>query len=446
MPPRRTYRQAVSTPARIGWVMYDWADSAFALGIITVLGPAFFLGVFHKAATPEGLSVGGATAMNLGGVSVTGEAAWAFLISLSALVVAVSSPFLGALADLGGYKRRLLGLFFLSGAAATAAVALGVSWWWTGLCMLLANIGYEGAHVYYNGFLAEMASEEDRPLLSSAGFSLGYLGGMVALLGALAWFVPPHGDIHHAFLWIGAWWGGFGLITLLLVRDAAVQGRAHSWGNQLKTARQELVRTLKGLRNHPQALWFLGAFLLYNDGITTLITAITPFALQNLYVDEARTLHPQVKDLIPAILLSQIVAIPGSLATGWLASRWGEKASLYLCLAILCFVLFYGQVIQTMRELMVMAGLVGLVLGGSQAISRSLYASFIPPGRSAEFFSFYALSHKVSSVFGPLLYGVILLFTGQTRTALLGMCVLFVAGGVLLWRVDVPLGRAQREV
>ena len=185
------------------------------------------------------------------------------------------------------------------------------------------------------------------------------------------------------------------------------------------------------------------AFLLYNDGIATLISNVTPYALQNIYLDAALTEKITLNELIRAIILVQIIAFPGSLFCGWLATRYGEKPTIYFTLAVFTAVVTYGQVVQLVSEFYVMAAMIGLVLGGAQAISRSLFASFVPPGKSAEFFGFFALSSKFSAMFGPLVYSGLILLTGDTRLALLSLTVFFLAGGTMLYFVNVEKGRAD---
>ncbi len=170
---------------------------------------------------------------------------------------------------------------------------------------------------------------------------------------------------------------------------------------------------------------------------------MTPYALQNIYLDPELTQPITSKELIPAIIMIQVIAFPGSLLCGWLATRLGEKATIYITLAVYTGVVSYGQVVNQVWQFYLMAALVGLVLGGSQAISRSLFASFIPRGKNAEFFAFYALSSKFSAMFGPLIYGGLLLFTGSTRLGLLSLTLFFLAGGLVLYFVNVPKGRAD---
>jgi len=439
---RSSFWAGFATRERLGWVVYDWANSAFVLCVVTVLGSAYFVGVFQAAARHGGATVGEEPALVLAGLPVTAEAAWSFVIAAAALLVAVCSPFLGAIADAWGARKRFLQAFCALGVAATAALWWGGPWWWVGLLILLGIVGFEGGNVYYNAFLPDIAGGRDEDMVSATGYAAGYVGGVLVLIAALAWFVPPRGDIHHAFLLIALWWGGFALVTFALLRERPGRPPAGG-GGTLRQAARELARTVGSVRRYRNAGLFLLAFLLYNDGIATLISNVTPYALQNIYLDRSLTRRIGLEEMIGAIILVQVVAFPGAMLCGWLATRLGDKRALYLMLAVFTGVVAYGQVAQVVRELYVLAALIGLVLGGAQAVSRSLYSRFVPAGRNAEFFSFFALSQKFSAMFGPLFYGLSVLLTGSTRLALLSLVVFFVAGGAVLSLVNVQQGQAE---
>lgn len=426
---------------RLGWVLYDWANSAYVLCVITVLGSAYFIANFEQAAR-EGVGArhGGALSISLGGMAITAEAAWSFIIAASALIVALSSPLLGALADGTGTKKRFLAVYCLIGVMATLALWFPMPWWAVGILILAGNVGFEGGNVYYNAFLPEIVGDRDRNMLSGMGYAAGYLGGVLVLIASLIFFVPPRGEVSNAFLLIGVWWGGFAMLSLAWLREAP-PARGQGKTGPLRTAWRELGGTLRDFARYPQALRFLGAFLLYNDGIATLISNTTPFALQNIYVDAALTEKMGLSHLIPAIIMIQILAIPGSLACSWLANRLGEKWAIILTLVVFATVLAYGQVVQLVREFYVMAALIGLVLGGAQAVSRSLFAALIPKGKHAQFFSFFALSARFSAFAGPFLYGLILIWTGNARLSLLSLTLFFFAGGTLLYWVDIDAGK-----
>lgn len=436
--------RTLATRERVGWIAYDWANSAYVLCIITVLGSAYFVHVFEATARHAGpLMVGPAPALRVAGVPVTAEAAWSLVVGLSAAIVAFSSPLLGAIADGGGHKKRFLIAYCFTGALCTALLWTGLPWWAVAGLVLVSNVGFEGGNVFYNAFLPEIAGPAEQDAVSSAGYAFGYIGGVLALIVALIFFVPPRGDVHNAFLLVAVWWAGFALIPFTILHERGPTRRRPAGLGPVRAAWRELRTTLGHVARMPQAALFLGAFLLYNDGIATLISNATPYALQNIYMDPAHTQHITLDALIMAIVMIQIIAFPGSLFCGWLATRFGEKAALYFALVIFAGVVTYGQVVSLVSEFYVMAALIGLVLGGSQAISRSLFAKFTPPGRTAEFFAFFALSSKFSAMLGPLVYGGLVLLTGDTRPALLSLTLFFTAGAVLLYFVNIERGRAD---
>jgi MFS transporter, UMF1 family len=439
-----SFWRTIATPERAGWIAYDWANSAYVLCVITVIGSAYFVGVFEAAArSAGGLTVGPAPALRVAGVAVTAEAAWSLIMGAAAAIVAFSTPLLGAMADAAGHKKRFMQVYCYAGVLATAALWLGLPWWAVGLLILVGTVGFEGGNVFYNAFLPEIAGPEEQDAVSSGGYAFGYIGGVVVLIASLIWFVPPRGDVHIAFLLVAAWWGGFALLTFSLLHERRALRERPTGVGPVRAAARELRRTLGHVMRMPQAALFLAAYLLYNDGIATLISNATPYALQNIYMDPAHTQHITLQALIVAIIMIQLIAFPGSVFCGWLATRVGEKPTLYLTLGVFAFVVTYAQVVSLVREFYVMAALIGLVLGGAQAISRSLFAKFVPPGRTAEFFAFFGLSEKMSAMLGPLVYGGLVLLTGQTRFALLSLTLFFLAGGTLLYFVNVQRGRAD---
>lgn len=438
------YWRTLVTRERVGWIAYDWANSAFVLCVITVIGAKYLVALFEAAAREAGdLMVGPAPALRVGGVALTAEATWSGVVGLSAAFVALSSPFLGAVADAGGIKRRFLQVYCALGVVCTLALWFPLPWWAVALLILVANIGFEGGNVYYNGFLPEIAGPREQDQVSSAGYAFGYIGGVLVLIAALFLFVLPGRDVRHAFLLVGVWWGGFALLTFAWVHERPSAHGHTTVAGVLGGAWRQLKGTVQSVSDNRPALLFLCAFLLYNDGIATLISNVTPFALQNVYLDATLTRKVGLQQIIYAIILVQVIGFPGALACGWLSTRIGEKRTLYLTLVVYTAVVSYAQVITVMKEFYVMAAAVGMVQGGAQAISRSLYASFVPPGRTAEYFALFALSSKFSAMIGPLVYGGLLLLTGETRLAVFSLAVFFVLGGVLLSMVNVERGRAN---
>ena len=426
---------------RLGWAFYDWANSAFVLCVITVIGPAYFVGTFQNAA-------GGQGRLPFAGLMMDAEAAWSLMIGLSALVVALSSPLLGYLSDQGGMRKRFLAAYCLLGVLATLTLWWPLPWWGVALFILLGNIGFEGGNVFYNAYLTTLAAPADQARLSSLGFAMGYLGGLLALVMCLVWFIlPPESDaalVRNSFILVGLWWGGFALLSFAwLPPDRGGKPPAQRGGVPNGGAVGHLVQSLRDFWRLPNAVRFLLAFLLYIDGITTLISNVTPYALKNIFMDADQTVPISMQHLITAIILVQACAIPGTVFHGWLATRLGEKRTLYITLFWFAGVVAYGMVARLVTEFYVMAGCIGLVLGASQAISRSVFGQLVPPGWEAEYFGYYAISSKFSSVLGPWVYGALVLWTGESRQAIFSLVLFFAVGGILLSRVDMDQGRIE---
>lgn len=440
-------RTGTATRERIGWVVYDWANSAFILCVITVIGAQYFVQQFEAAARGAGdLHVGPAPALRVLGLAMPAEAVWSFCMAAGALLVVVLTPITGALADDWGVKKRFLIGYCALGVVACLALSFPMPWWALALLIVLGLVGFEAGNVFYNAFLPQIAAPEEQGAVSSVGYAAGYLGGVLALILSLIFFTPlvlggAAGPIRFSFGLVGVWWGGFALITFALLREHPVAREPESAWQAVTGAFVDLGHTIVLFTQHPQALRFLIAYLLYNDGVATLISNVTPYAMQNIYTDAAHTQHIGTVHLVGAIVLVQLVALPGSLVCGWIAHRIGDKATILLTLVVFTAGVMYGQIAHLVSEFYVMAGGVGFVLGGCQALSRSLFASFIPEGRNAEFFSFFAMSNKVSAMLGPLTYGTLLTLTGNTRVALASLGVFFAAGGLLLATVKVAEGR-----
>jgi len=435
---RRPWRTMLRHRPTLGWLLYDWANSPFVLTIITVIGSAYFVGVFEHTARESGdLHVGPAPALLLGGVKITAEAAWSLTIALSGLVVALSSPLLGALADRAGTRWRFMATYCTVGALAAVGLYLHLPWWGIALLILLGNVGFEGGNVFYNAWLPELGPGPMQDRLSSMGYALGYIGGLVVLGVSLAMFVPPRGDVRHAFVLVGLWWAAFGWLSMTMLPPQRT--RLAGQVGALALMRQ----IFRDLLRYPQAARMLLAFMVYNDGIVTLISNVTPYALQNIYEDAARTQPISITQLTIVIMLVQFLASVGSIFCGWLSTRIGEKATIVYTLCQFAVVVTYGLVADSLLEFYVMAVFIGWVLGGAQATSRALFSMLIPAEKSTEFFGFFAMSSKFSAVVGPLIYSGLILWTGDTRYALFSLVVFFVLGAALLMGVRVPQGVAQ---
>jgi len=418
--------------AWFGWCMYDWANSAFATVILASVLPVYFASLVP----PGGAQV------SLFGLQRTmpASALWGYAVSFSMLLVAVAAPWLGALGDRRGIRRRLLIVFALVGAVATSLLALagpGQYLLAAGL-FVIANAGFAAGNIFYNAFLPALADNSELDRLSSRGFALGYIGGGVMLLIAFL-LIQFHGFFgfadqgsatRGAFVLTGLWWGLFALPTFRYVREEVF---VHKPAPLLRGLRGYL-QIFAQVRRHPDLLLFLVAFLFYNDGIQTVIAVSAIFGREELGLSQTTVLS--------VFLMIQFVAMPGSLLYGRAAERWGAKRSILAGLLLFIAVTVYAYTMQKGWEFWILGFVVALIFGGLQAISRSLYAALIPQGKSAEFFAFYAISGKFASVVGPLLFAIIADLTGSTRLSILALASLFIVGLLLLAGVNVARGKA----
>jgi len=414
--------------ARRGWVIYDWANSAFATVILSALFPVYFASL-----VPAG---GG----QIPGLSepVPASALWGYAVSGSLLLVAIAAPYAGRLADQHGWQYRLLCIFALGGATACTLLALpghGDYLLAAGLFML-ANLGFAAGNIFYNAYLPLLAGPTEMDRLSSRGYAFGYIGGAIPLLAAFI-LIKQHdmlgiSDVAMAsrvsFLLAGLWWGGFALPTLLgLPRVPRGTGTP-----QLRLTPRAYLGTLKELRHYPDLLRFLAAFLLYNDGIQTIIVVSALFGSQELGLSQG--------DILACFLMIQFLAMPGTLLCERVARRIGPLRSVQLALMLFILITLFAFVMRHAWQFWALAVLVALVLGGAQALSRSLFAGLVPATRSSEFFGFFAISNKFAAILGPFLFALINQLTGSIRQAILVLALFFIVGLVLLARVDFARG------
>ena len=418
--------------AWFGWCMYDWANSAFATVILAAVLPVYFVSLVPEGGAP----------LSLFGQSRTmpASALWGYAVSLSMVLVAVTAPWLGILADRQGRRRQLLIFFALLGAVATTLLALAGPgrYLLAATLFIVANVGFAAGNIFYNAFLPALAESHEIDRLSARGFAFGYIGGGLMLLIAFAMIqgyeflgFPDRGAATRAgFLLTGLWWAGFAIPTFRHVRDSAFLHPPAP----LPTGFRGYLRTFGELRQYPDLLRFLVAYLFYNDGIQTIIVVSAIFAREELGLSQV--------SILGCFLMIQFVAMPGSLLFGRLAEKQGAKRAVMLSLILFIAVSAYAFTMQHDWEFWILGLVVALILGGSQAISRSLFASLVPVTKTAEFFSFYAISGKFASIFGPLLFALIADLTGSSRHAILALGIFFLIGIILLAGVDMTRGKA----
>ncbi|NYT92277.1 MFS transporter [Salinispora sp. H7-4] len=430
---------------RTGWYFYDWANSAFQTTVITVfLGP-FLTTVAEQAA---GCELGADSCVGYVyplGIKVAVGSYYPYLISLSVLLTVFVLPVVGAVADRTRHKKRLLAAAAYVGAGATVAMAFvtGERYLLGGALFLVANIAFGAAIVVYNSFLPQLGGPDDRDGISSRGWALGYLGGglLLALNLAVVTAFTEEGNPQRtldlarwSIVSAGVWWAAFTLVPLRWLREHPTAAALTSGGNVLTDGFRQLGRTLRQLRAYPLTLFFLLAFLVYNDGIATVITLSSQYGTEELRLTQST--------LIITILLVQFLAFGGALLLGALARRIGAWKTVLLSL-----VLWIAVVIAAFRlpaeaplPFMALGAAIGLVLGGSQALSRSLFSQLIPAGKEGEYYGFYEISDRGTSWLGPLAFGLVFQLTNSYRVGLVSLLIFFVVGFVLL--LAVPMRRA----
>lgn len=430
---------------RTGWYFYDWANSAFQTTVITV-----FLGPFLTTVTEQaaGCALGADDChgrVHPLGISIAAGSYFPYLVSLSVLLTVFVLPVMGAVADRAPRRKPLLGTAAFIGAAATCGIGFvtGEQYLLGGVLFVIANVSFGAAVVVYNSFLPQLAGPDERDKVSSRGWAFGYLGGGLLLLINLVVVLSlsVDGDARRtldlarwSIVSAGVWWAVFTLLPLRWLREHPRQGEHAAGGNVLTDGFKQLGATLRGLRSYPLTLFFLGAFLVYNDGIQTVISLASQFGTEELHLPQST--------LIVTILIVQFLAFGGALLLGSLAQRLGARNTILLAL-----VMWTGVVIAAFWlpegasvPFMLLGAGIGLVMGGSQALSRSLFSQLIPAGREAEYYGFYEISDRGTSWIGPLVFGLVFQLTNSYRTGIVSLIVFFVAGGILL--ALVPIRRA----
>ncbi|MFD4169497.1 MFS transporter [Streptomyces albidoflavus] len=419
-----------------GWYVYDWACSVYSTSVLTVfLGP-YLTSVARAAADSEGY-------VHPLGIPVAAGSFFAYTVSLSVILAIVVMPLAGAAADRTGRKKPLLALSAYLGAAATAGMFFldGDRYLLGGLLLVAANASLAVSMVLYNSYLPQIAEPEERDAVSSRGWAFGYASGALVLLADLVLYTA-HGSfgldeataVRICLASAGVWWGAFTLVPLRRLRDRrlpaeAVGARRGGWG--------QLVATVRDMRRHPLTLGFLLAYLMYNDGVQTVISQASVFGSEELGLDQST--------LIVAVLLVQVLAVAGALGMGRLARKYGARNTILGSLVVWTLILAAGYFLPADSPVwfFVLAAFIGTVLGGTQALSRSLFSHLVPAGKEAEYFAAFEMSDRGMSWLGPLLFGLTYQFTGSYRDAILSLILFFVIGFVLLARV--PVRRAVLE-
>ncbi len=435
------------TKTQYGWAIYDWANSAFATTVM-----AGFFPIFFKNYWSYGTDVNVSTAQ-LG-----------FANSLGSLIVALLGPVMGAVADRAAAKKKFLILFAYLGVLMTASLFLVEkgAWKLAALFYVLGLVGFSGSNIFYDALLGDVADETERDYISGFGYALGYLGGgLLFTLNVVmtlypAWFglADTSSAVRFSFLSVALWWGTFTLFTILWVKEKPY--RKIGTTLELSIIREgvhQYLNTFRKIKKLKTVFLFLGAYWLYIDGVDTII---------RMAVDYAQSLHFQQEDLITALLVVQFIGFPASILYGKLGELWDIRKAIFLAIVLYMIITFQGIFLNSVTEFYILAGMIGLVQGGIQALSRSYYLRLIPKDQTGEFFGFYNMMGKFAVILGPAFMGLVgllvkrFLSTGisspseieeismlASRWGIASLLILFVAGGILFYFVDEQKGRRE---
>lgn len=412
----------------VAWALYDWANSAFATTVMAGFFPVFFTAYWAVGASTE-----------------QGTFYLGFANSLGSLIVALLAPFLGAIADWGSYKKRLLAFFALLGSVMTASLYIlsAGSWPLAVLFYSLGVVGFSGANTFYDALLPFVASEKKVDFVSSLGYSLGYIGGgLLFLVNVLMYLNPSWFGIENqesaikiSFVIVGIWWVAFTIPLLLLVKEEQ-RAKELTLSQSIRKGLHVTTETIRSFRKLKTIALFLAAYWLYIDGVDTII---------RMAVNYGSSLDFPSDSLIIALLITQFVAFPAALGYSAFGKRIGVRQALMVAIAAYIIIAILGFFMTKVLHFYLLAICIGLFQGGIQALSRSYYTRLIPKERSAEFFGFFNMLGKFAAIIGPALMGIVTLITGSTRMGILSLILLFVGGFLLLRLVNEEKGQAEAE-
>ncbi len=418
-----------------GWLAYDWANSVFFTTVVSVLIGQYLTALAQQAVGENGV------VLSLGFFEVTAKSLFPYSVGFSVFIQIFFLPVLGAIADYTNLKKTFMAFFCYLGVLASCLLffvegnlyLLGCAFF------IVANLGAGASIVFYNSFLPDITTKDKRDKVSSWGFAAGYLSGSLVLFGNLLLlkYAETFGlstglAVRICLLTAGIWWGGFALITFALLKKRQPLRDVPAGKNHIAMGLRELGNTFRELFTLKQTFLFLIAYLLYNDGIQTVITSSSIFISQELF--RAKNLETDNSVLIIAFLIAQIVGLFGALAFERIAHFTNTKIAIIISLVIWSAVVVYAYgFLQTLTQAYFMSGVIGFVLGGSQALSRSLFSQMIPAGRESAYFGIYEISERGTSWIGPVVFGLVAQLTNSYRPAILALIVFFVAGMIILF-------------
>jgi len=429
-----------------GWAMYDWANSAFATTVM-----AGFFPIFFKQYWSYGVDVNVSTAQ-LG-----------FGNSIASMMVALMAPVMGAVADKGSYKKKFLIFFTYLGVLMTASLFMVQKGQWAGAIFIYAVgiIGFSGSVVFYDAFLPTVSGESDIDYISGLGYAMGYLGGGILFLFNVMMTLMPHRfglsdagqAVRISFLSVALWWGLFSIFTFVWVPEEKNEATAAGIGHAVRNGLSELMGTLKRIRHLKTIFLFLAAYWCYIDGVDTVV---------RMAVDYGLSIGFESNDLIVALLMVQFIGFPAALGFGKLGQLWDVRKAIFLAIGVYGLVTIWAMMMTHKHEFYILAGVIGLVQGGIQALSRSFYSRLIPKDRAAEFYGFYNMLGKFAVIIGPALMGTVGLIVkrammppsptpdqiqtiGQlaSRLSIASLLILFIVGAALLYFVDEEKGKKE---
>ena len=411
--------EASERKQKLAWAFYDWANSAFATTVMAGFFPIFFKKYWHAGSDAT------VSTMHLGMTS-----------SIAGVVVAFLAPLLGAIADNTRTKKGFLSIFVLLGVISTALLFLVEKGDWMTAAFLygLGTIGYLGGNIFYDAMITNVADNKSVDRVSALGFSVGYMGGGLLFLLNVLMFKFPHffgladgvAGVKLSFPLVALWWGVFAIPLFVIVRDR--NPNAVAIGAAIGKGLGQLWQTIKEIKKHKTVVLFLISYWVYIDGVHTVIV---------MAIDYGMSIGLEAKDLIAALLLTQFVGFPAALGFGKIAERLNAKIGILIALAVYCGCSMYAYFMDTALEFYALAFIVGLVQGGVQCLSRSLFATIIPPENTTQFFGFYNMMGKFATIIGPAIMGQVAYWTGNPRLSMAFISVMFIGGGLLLCAVKV---------
>ncbi|MFS4460449.1 MFS transporter [Bdellovibrio sp. HCB2-146] len=407
----------------LSWALYDFGNSAFSTTVMAGFFPIFFKSFWSH-----------------GTEAVVSTARLGSAISISSLIIALVSPTLGVVADLKGFKKTFCLLFTLIGAGACAVlgfIPLG-DWWSAILAYGIATMAFNAGTVFYESLLPFVTKERNLDYVSSLGYAMGYLGGgILFLINVLMHLFPAAFGLKDgvvavqvSFVTVAVWWVLFSFPLARNVPEPAVQmNKDNAWKLTVRSL-QTLKGTLKELVHEKNLLLFIIAYWLYIDGVYTVMAMAVDFGL---------AIDLQSKDLIVALLITQFIGFPCAYYFGTVTKRWGARKPILFCILIYSVSVILATQMSQAWHFFALAIMIGMVQGGVQSLSRSMFAKMIPPAMSGEYFGLFNLVGRFAAILGPSLVGFGALLTGSSRMGMLGLIALFICGGTLLWKVKEPV-------